>query len=83
MAKLFIFVLSNLKLVKVIEYGNRSKKTPSSIDTKVTLNEKLVNHKLEVCPNGVYQIKFFPTETGVYNVFFYKGGKKIDGKILI
>lgn len=53
----------------------------TNIETKVTHNEKLIEHKLDLSSTGIYQIKFLPNNTGIYNVFFFKNGNKIDGKI--
>lgn len=67
--------------VKILEYGSNDKlkKTISNIETKVKHNDKFVAHKLELMPNGIYQIKFLPLKTGPYFVTFFKDGQKIDG----
>jgi hypothetical protein len=67
--------------VKILEYGtnDKLKKTISNLETKVYHNEKPVCHRLEMLPNGVYQIKFLPQKTGAYFVTFFKDGQKIDG----
>lgn len=64
-----------------MEYGSNDKlkKTISNIETKVKHNDKFISHKLELLPNGIYQIKFLPLKTGPYFVTFYKDGQKIDG----
>jgi hypothetical protein len=74
-----VFFVFNL--VKILEYGSNDKlkKTISNIETKVKHNDKFISHKLELLPNGIYQIKFLPLKTGPYFVTFYKDGQKIDG----
>ncbi|RNA20284.1 Filamin/ABP280 repeat containing protein [Brachionus plicatilis] len=66
--------------VRIIDYGQKSNQlSETKIDTKVTHNEKLVKHKVELSQSGIYQIKFLPAETGIYNVFFFKNGTKCEG----
>jgi hypothetical protein len=51
----------------------------TNIQAQVKLEDKFVNHKLEVLANGTYQLKFLPAKAGVYHVTFLRGHKKIEG----
>jgi hypothetical protein len=51
----------------------------TNIQAQIKLEDKFVNHKLEVLTNGTYQLKFLPTKAGAYHVMFLRDNKKIDG----
>ena len=51
------------------------------IDSKVKINNKLIDHKLDLISSGNYQLNFLPIRSGSYQIYFYKEGKIIEGKI--
>lgn len=67
--------------MKILEYGpgDKLKKINSNIETNVKHNDEFIEHSLQVLSNGVYQLKFLPSNKGDYHVTFFKDGHKIDG----